>query len=55
MTGSACNFSKLVRRATSGGMARKDLFVCPRGMEYIDRPFEVSKSAEVAGNRERMA
>ncbi|MGA2678930.1 MAG: hypothetical protein ABSF37_06460 [Sedimentisphaerales bacterium] len=49
------NLSTLIWRATSGGTARKDLFVCPTGMEYIDRRFEAGKSAGVAGDRERMA
>jgi hypothetical protein len=55
VTGYMRNLSTLIWRATSGGTARKDLFVCPTGMEYIDRRFEAGKSAGVAGDRERMA
>ncbi|MGD0553070.1 MAG: hypothetical protein ABSB25_10530 [Sedimentisphaerales bacterium] len=55
MAGSVCKLGTFIWRATDGGEAREDLFVCTTGMEYIDRRFEAGKSADVAGDRERMA
>ena len=55
MAGDMCKLGTFIWRATNEGEAREDLFVCPTGMEYIDRRFETGKSADVAGNRERIA
>ncbi len=35
-----CKLGTFIWRATSGSTARKDLFVCPTEMEYIDGRFE---------------
>ncbi len=40
MAGSMCKLGTFIWRATSGSTARKDLFVCPTEMEYIDGRFE---------------
>jgi hypothetical protein len=55
MAGNVRKLGTFVWHATDEGKAREDLFVCPTGMEYIDRRFETGKSADVAGNRERIA
>ena len=44
MAGNMCELGTLIWRATDGGHGEGNLFVCPAGMEYIDRQFE-------AGNR----
>jgi hypothetical protein len=40
MVGNMCELGTFIWRATDGGAAKENLFVCPAGMEYIDRQFE---------------
>jgi hypothetical protein len=55
MVGKVRSFGTPIWHAANRGAAREYLFVCPTGMECIDRRFVVDLPGNVIGNRELIA
>jgi hypothetical protein len=49
MVGSVRSLGTRYWRASNGGAAREELYVCNNGAEYIDRRFEVGLPGSVIG------